>query len=71
MGHGGGELGRPGGKFTSNCYERRKEDMGGGYEGEAGRCVRERNIIYQSLKGRKHSKLKNRSFAPVLHSNFD
>ena len=30
MGHGGGELGRPGGKFTSNCYERRKEDVGGG-----------------------------------------
>ena len=30
---GGGEVGRPGGEFTSNYYERRKEDVGGDVKG--------------------------------------
>ena len=71
----GREVGRWGGREVSSLQTVMKGEKrrggGGGCEGEAGRGVRERNIIYQSLKGRKHSKLKNRSFAPVLHSNFD
>ena len=70
----GREVGSWGGQEVSSLQtvmKGEKKTWGVGCEGEAGRRVRERNIIYQSLKGRKHSKLKNRSFAPVLHSNFD